>query len=181
MNITIISGTNRQGSTTLRVATHVSALYAAIDGVNASLLDLQDLPSDVLSPTAYANKPAALQPMVDQVLASDGLVVVTPEYNGSYPGALKLFIDMLPFPEAFDRRPVCYVGLAAGYWGGLRPVEQLQQVFGYRNAQQYCERVFFPSVHKTIGEDGSPEPGLAADLLTSQVSGFVEFIRNVKA
>ncbi len=180
MNITIISGTNREGSTTLRVATHITTLYSAQEGVNASLLDLRDLPADVLSPNAYANKPAALQPLVDQILASDGLVVVTPEYNGSYPGVLKLFIDMLPFPDAFERRPVCYVGLAAGYWGGLRPVEQLQQVFGYRNAHQYCERVFFPSVHKAIGEDGAPVPGLAADLLTSQVSGFVEFIAATK-
>ncbi|MFT6144517.1 MAG: chromate reductase [Myxococcota bacterium] len=181
MNITIISGTNREGSTTLRVATHVTGLYAAQEGINASLLDLRDLPADTLSPMAYANKPAALQPLIDQVLASDGLVIVTPEYNGSYPGALKLFIDMLPFPDAFDGRPVCYIGLASGYWGGIRPVEQLQQVFGYRNAVQFCERVFFPGVHNTIGDDGAPQPGLAADLLASQVTGFVEFIGKMKA
>ena len=98
MNITIISGTNRQGSVSLRVATYVAGLYNAMDGVRATVLDLRDLPADLLSPDAYANKPEALQPMVDQVLTSDGLVVVTPEYNGSYPGVLKLFIDMLPFP-----------------------------------------------------------------------------------
>lgn len=177
MNITVISGTNRQGSASLRVATHVAGLYNALDGVDATVLDLRDLPIEALLPTAYADKPEALKPMLDQVLASDGLVVVTPEYNGSYPGALKLFIDMLPFPEAFEHRPVCYIGLASGYWGGLRPVEQLQQVFGYRNAEQFCERVFFPGHHKTIGEDGAPKPGLAADLLASQVSGFVEFTR----
>ena len=181
MNITIISGTNRQGSVSLRVATYVAGLYNAMDGVNATVLDLRDLPADLLSPDAYANKPEALQPMVDQVLTSDGLVVVTPEYNGSYPGVLKLFIDMLPFPDAFERRPVCYIGLAAGYWGGLRPVEQLQQVFGYRNAEQYCERVFFPSVYKTIGEDGAPEPGMAADLLAKQVPGFVAFVSSLKS
>lgn len=180
MNITIISGTNRQGSNTLKVATHVAGLYTALGGVTASVLDLQDLPPDLLSPTAYAEKPPALQPLIDQILASDGLVVVTPEYNGSYPGVLKLFIDMWPYPEAFERRPVCYIGLAAGYWGGLRPVEQLQQVFGYRNAMQFCERVFFPGVHNTIDENGAPQPGLASDLLTSQVNGFVNFIKMTK-
>jgi chromate reductase, NAD(P)H dehydrogenase (quinone) len=32
---------------------------------------------------------------------------------------------MLKFPETFEKRPVCFVGVAAGIWGALRPVEQL--------------------------------------------------------
>ena len=69
-------------------------------------------------------------------------MVVVPEYNGSFPGILKYFIDLLPFPESFDCRPVSYVGVSAGQWGALRAVEQLQLVFGYRNAYVHPPRTF---------------------------------------
>src|SRR5437667_4808 len=81
------------------------------------------------------------------IVRAAGLVVISPEYNGGMPGILKYFIDMLKFPESFAARPVCFVGLAAGVWGALRPVEQLQAVFGYRNAHLYPERVFLPKIN----------------------------------
>lgn len=179
MRITIISGTNRQGSNTLKVATHVQGRYDAIDGVDTRLIDLRDLPTDALSPTAYATKPPGLKPLIDAVIDADGLVVVTPEYNGSFPGALKLFIDLLPFPEAFEKRPVCFVGLAAGMWGALRPVEQLQQVFNYRNALQFPERILLPRIKSAIDEQGAPTDAFVSGLLTSQVTGFVDFVGRV--
>lgn len=87
--------------------------------------DLAELSPEIFSPTAYAEKPAALKKFTHAILAADGLVIVTPEYNGSLPGILKYFIDMLPFPESFEPRPVCFVGLADDIGGALRPVEQL--------------------------------------------------------
>ncbi len=107
-------------------------------------------------------------------------MVVTPEYNGGMPGALKLFIDMLPFPESFEHRPVCFVGLSAGRWGALRPVEQLQGVFGYRNAFIYPDRVFLPAVHKELDASGDPTTPLLVDLMSQQISGFVTFCRALR-
>ena len=109
--ITVISGTNRTGSVSAQVAAFVAEAY----------VDLAELPLETLSPDAYVEKPARVLEFIDQILASSGLVVIVPEYNGSMPGVLKLFIDMLPFPESFEERPVSYVGLAAGQFGGLRP------------------------------------------------------------
>jgi len=137
--IVIISGTNRPGSNTRKVAARVEAAYNT-HGVKPALLDLADLPPEIFSPTSYAAKPAAFSRFTAAVLAADGLVVVTPEYNGSLPGILKYFIDMLPFPESFERRPVCFVGLAAGMWGALRPVEQLQARFTSPEMQQRLEK-----------------------------------------
>jgi NAD(P)H-dependent FMN reductase len=114
--IIIISGTNRPGSNTRKVTAQVEANYQSL-GVKTHLLDLAKLPPEIFSPTAYAEKPAGFEKFTDAILAADGLVIVTPEYNGSVPGILKYFIDMLPFPESFEQRPVCFVGLAAGIWG----------------------------------------------------------------
>jgi len=108
----------------------------------------------IFSPASYAAKPAGFSKSTDAILAADGLVIVTPEYNGGIPGILKYFIDMLPFPESFEHRPVFFVGLAAGIWGALRPVEQLQAIFCYRNAYIFPERVFMPGINKLLDEAG---------------------------
>jgi NAD(P)H-dependent FMN reductase len=114
------------------------------------------------------------------VLAADGLVVVSPEYNGGIPGILKLFIDMLPFPESFEQRPVCFVGVAAGLWGALRPVEQLQAIFGYRNAYVYPERVFMPGIGNLLDESGRFTSPDIEKRLTKQATGFVEFVESLR-
>src|SRR5215831_3839338 len=118
------------------------------------VLDLAQMPTEIFSATSYAEKPKSFQPFAEAILKASGLHVVTPEYNGGVPGVLKYFIDMLKFPESFERRPVCFTGLSAGIWGAIRPVEQLQAIFGYRNAFNYPERVFLPGIHNLLDDQG---------------------------
>jgi NAD(P)H-dependent FMN reductase len=177
--ITIISGTNRPGSNTRRVAAHLATNYQSL-GVKTQLLDLAELPPEVFLPTAYAEKPAAFKKFSDAILAADGLVVVTPEYNGSFPGVLKLFIDLLPFPESFEHRPVCFVGLAAGMWGALRSVEQLQGVFGYRNAHIFPGRIFIPGIGKLLNEAGQFTDDEMKARLEKQAIGFTGFVESLR-
>src|SRR5476651_864092 len=151
--ITLIVGTNRPGSNSRKVAAQIEEIYAELK-VPLNVLDLAKLPPEIFPPTSYAEKPKSFQPFADAVLKSDGLHVVTPEYNGSLPGVLKYFIDMLKFPESFEKRPVCFVGVAAGIWGALRPIEQLTQVFGYRNAYVYPERVFLAQINSLLDAEG---------------------------
>ena len=177
--IVIISGTNRPGSNTRAVAAHIEAQYHSL-GVKSHLLDLAELPEEIFSPTSYADKPVAFKKFTDPILAADGLVIVTPEYNGGVPGVLKYFIDMLPFPESFEHRPVCFVGLAAGIWGALRPVEQLQAIFGYRNAYIYPERVFMPGIGKLLDEAGHFSSSEMEKRLGKQAEGFVGFVESLR-
>jgi NAD(P)H-dependent FMN reductase len=179
MHIVVLPGTNREGSNSLRVGRALAARYGAIDGVDVTLLDLRDLPQGLLDPGSYANKPEGFAPFADAILSADGIHLVSPEYNGGLPGVLKLFIDHLPFPESFEHRPVCFTGIAAGRFGALRPIEQLQAIFGYRNALQYPHRVFIPGVSKALSEAGWPTDDFVAGLLDQQVTGFVEFARAV--
>lgn len=179
--ITVISGTSRQGNNTLKIARHVADLHAK-GGQDVSLLDLQELPAAAFKPEIFGDKPEELTgAFTDKVLNADGLVVVIPEYNGSYPGVLKHFIDLLPFPEAFDCRPVAFIGLAAGYHGALRAVEQMQMVFAYRNAHLYNRRVFIPAVYKVLDEEGGLVDDALRDRLEEQAVGFRSFITALKA
>src|SRR5580692_7534003 len=151
--ITMIVGTNRPGSNTRKVARQVEEIYAQLH-TPLHVLDLAHLPPEIFSATSYAEKPASFAPFAEGVLKSTGLVVVTPEYNGVMPGVLKYFIDMLKFPESFQHRPVCFVGVAAGEWGALRPIEQLELIFGYRNAYLYPDRVFLRQINTLLDDQG---------------------------
>ena len=177
--MTLIVGTNRPGSNTRKVARHVEEIYAALK-VPLRVLDLAQLPPEIFSPSSYAEKPKSFLPFADGVLQASGLHVVTPEYNGSLPGVLKYFIDMLKFPESFERRPVCFTGLAAGAWGALRPVEQLQMIFGYRNAYLYPERVFLPKINDLLDDNGRLNDAELLERLRKQAEGFVDFVERLK-
>lgn len=177
--LTLISGTNRPGSNTRKVAAQVEEVYKGL-GVPLAVLDLAKLPPEIFASSSYAEKPKSFEPFAQGVLSSTGLIVVTPEYNGGMPGVLKYFVDMLKFPESFERRPVCFVGLAAGQWGALRPVEQLQSIFGYRNAFVYPERVFLPDIGDLLGEDGRLKDADLVKRLRAQAIGYVEFVEKLK-
>lgn len=178
--IVIISGTNRPGSNTRKVTGHVEAIYKSL-GVKTQLLDLAEMSAEIFSPSSYAEKPAGFAKFTDAILAADGVVIITPEYNGGIPGVLKYFIDMLPFPESFEHRPVCFSGLSAGIWGALRPVEQLQAIFGYRNAFIYPERVFMPGIGKLLDATGKFTNEDIPKRLHNQAAGFVYFVENLRA
>ncbi|HEY5779657.1 MAG TPA: NADPH-dependent FMN reductase [Terrimicrobiaceae bacterium] len=174
--IVIISGTNRRGGNTAKVVDHVDAIYRAL-GQPTQVIDLAALPPEIFSSSSYAEKPAEFKPFADAVLESAGIHVVTPEYNGGIPGILKYFIDMLKFPESFERKPACFTGLSAGDWGALRSVEQLQAIFVYRKAYLFPERVLIPLIGKHLTAEGRIGNEEVLGKLRAQAEGFIGFVK----
>lgn len=175
----IISGTNRPGSRTRKVCEIIQKLYAD-SGEKVEILDLVEMPFEELTGAHYggAGLHQTWEEAVGKVTRADGLIFVVPEYNGSLPGALKYFIDHWKYPESFEYRPVCFVGLGATF-GGLRPVEHLQQIMAYRNAYQFPLRVFLINIFKTLKEGELHDP-LCMQLLKDQVVGFQKFVRGLQ-
>jgi len=175
MNIKIISSTDRPNSWALKVSKYVAGLYNQ-EEVKAEVISLEDFPLADVVGGKYGNELPSVEKFNKPITSADGLVFVIPEYNGGFPGILKVFIDYLPFPEAFEKMPMAFIGEASGAFGALRPVEQFQMVANYRNALQFPERVFIPRVSKEF----DPETGLVDDfkqgLLESQVTNFVKFV-----
>lgn len=171
----IIAGTHRPGSRTLQVAQFVKGLYLST-GEPVEIIDLAQLTVHELDGSFYgASLPEKVHEAVEKISHSEGLHFVVPEYNGSMPGALKLFIDHWKFPESFEFRPVCFTGLG-GLFGGLRPVEHLQQVMAYRNAYQYPLRVFLMNVWNNF-KNGEVLDPVALSLMKDQVVGFQKFCK----
>jgi NAD(P)H-dependent FMN reductase len=173
-HILIIAGTNRPDSNAMKIARIIEGHYGKTTA-KASILSLTELPPEVFQGSAYASKPPKMVEIQNRVLAATGLHIVTPEYNGSFPGVLKYFIDMLKFPESFEAKPAAFTGEAAGIWGALRSVEQLMHIFAYRNAHLFPERVFIPRVNNELNADGTLKDASLNERLAKQASGFAKF------
>lgn len=178
--IEIIAGTNRPGANALKLAGIIRGYYRD-RGREANILSLSEMPQEIFLPSSYAQKPSSWKAISDRVLNADGLHVIVPEYNGSFPGVLKYFVDMLKFPESFERRCVCFTGEAAGIWGGFRAVEQIQMIFGYRDAVMLPDRVWIPGINQKWNAEGT---GLAEEALVArlrdQVERFIDFVERNK-
>ncbi|CAN5508484.1 NAD(P)H-dependent oxidoreductase [soil metagenome] len=174
--ILIISGTNRPESNALKVASLVRGHYQRAK-VAVDFYSLAEMPREIFDATSYATKPPAWAAVQQRIVDAGGLHLITPEYNGSFPGVLKYFIDMLKFPESFEHKPVAFVGEAAGIWGAIRAVEQLQHIFGYRNAHVFPDRVFIPGIGQKLDAQGKLTDASIDDRLAKQATGFAEFVR----
>lgn len=176
--IVVISGSNRPGNNSSVVAKALEAMVVDA-GETIFPIDLETLPPDLFTPAAYAEKPAAFEPIQEAILAADGILTVVPEYNGSFPGSLKYFIDCLRFPESLVGIPSAFVGVAAGKWGGIRAVEQLEMVFQYRHAHLYGRRVFLGGIFGSI-TDGRLADQEALNRMQELVGGFVPFCQALR-
>lgn len=173
--ITLLIATNRPGSNTAKVAAHVIEIYAA-KGSPVHVVDLHDLPPEIFAPSSYAEKPASFAPFQEAFTKASGIVIVTPEYNGGFPGVFKYFVDMLKFPETFTGKPFAYVGLSAGIGGAVRPLEQFETLVTYLRGITYPERVNIPGINNHLDESGRLKtPDLLARL-GKQADGFIKFV-----
>jgi len=91
--ISIISGTDRADSRTERVALHLQRMLTE-QGIPNDLLSLRSLPRDLDTLSLYGGDAPAVRRIVDRhIKPFDKLLFVIPEYNGSFPGVLKVLID----------------------------------------------------------------------------------------
>ena len=129
--IAVIQGSNRRSNATLPFAQLVTEVLAAESEVS-TLIDLTHLPADILHPDMYAPADHAyLQAAEDALKAAPKWVFLFPEYNGSFPGALKLFVDALSvrdYAGIFSGKKAALIGTASGRSGNIRGIDHLGAV-----------------------------------------------------
>lgn len=173
--LAIIVGTDRPNSQSQLMAEHVKTLYVNI-GVDAKIYSMAFFPLNQVVGGAYRYDIPEIEAFNTPILACDALLFIIPEYNGSFPGILKIFVDYLPFPHAFQKMPIAYIGIAAGDFGSLRAVEQFQMVANYRKAISYPERLFISRFSANFSKEEGLTIPLQKQLLQSQTKGFVDFV-----
>ena len=175
MKIHILSSTDRPGSNALKVANYVSGLMDK--EIENEVFSLEDFPFNDVVGGRYGDDIESVDEYNERFLDADGILFIVPEYNGGFPGVLKLFIDYLPFPEALEKMPVSIIGEAAGSFGALRPIEHLQGILGYRNALLYPERIYIKDVNNTFDEEDGLNSDKLQQLLEKKIEGFADFVK----
>jgi NAD(P)H-dependent FMN reductase len=180
--VAVIIGSTRDGRFGPTVARWFVAQAEQRNDLVTDLIDLADTPL----PTALTNKPTpelapALGRLTGRLDAADAFVVVTPEYNHSFPASLKSAIDW-HFTQ-WQAKPVGLISYG-GISGGLRAVEHLRQVFAELHAVTVRDTVSFHGAWEQFGPDGRPKNpdgcNAAAKAMLDQLVWWSDALRDAR-
>lgn len=173
--ISIIVGTNRDNSKSEVVATYYQALLDK-KGIDSQIIHLKDLPNDFITTALYQNagKNEQFNHLRKAIIDVKKLIFIVPEYNGSFPGVLKAFIDGMPYPNGFEDKKIALVGLSSGVQGGALALSHLNDIFSYLNAHVLGQKVKLIQIEKNL-ENGQITNALYNQLIEIQIDKFIDF------
>ena len=173
--ITIVVGTNRKNSVSRQIAEYYKNLLAD-KGSIAQVIDLVDLPNDFSTTALYEHngENTAFNEIREKVQSSEKLVFVVPEYNGSFPGILKAFIDGLKYPEGIRDKKVAMMGVSSGVQGGVFAMSHLTDIFNYLGAHVFAIKPKLAGIEQNFSE-GKITNDLYNQLLNEQAEKFINF------
>ncbi|MFJ9697273.1 NADPH-dependent FMN reductase [Kitasatospora sp. NPDC101183] len=164
LQVAVLLGSTRTGRFGPAVADWLLGHLEARGDMTADLVDLAVTPLPTVMPSFGGELPpeqiAMLGAVSPRLEAADAFVFVTPEYNHSFPAALKNAVDW--HNHQWHAKPVGFVSYG-GLSGGLRAVEQLRVVMAELNAVTIRNTVSFHGAAQAFDEDGTPrDPGATA-------------------
>lgn len=171
LDVVVILGTVREGRLSEHLARFVVARLGLRPGLRAELIDPATLPFGNLRSRArdvHETDDAQVRAFIERMHAADAFVIVTPEYNYSFPGALKNVLDVTFKP--WNRKPFGLVA-CGGVSGGLRAIDALRQVVAGLGAVCVPAHVPVQAIGKTFGPAG---PLVDADDWARRVDGFLD-------
>ncbi|MGF1532928.1 MAG: NADPH-dependent FMN reductase [Bernardetiaceae bacterium] len=173
--IAIVSGTNRPGAMTYQLALFYQQQLLTHQQ-QSHILDLDALPPDFTVSALYQNngKNEAFNQFVTHIKSATKVVFIVPEYNGSFPGVLKAFIDGMPYPNALKTKKIALVGLSAGTQGAALAMSHLTDILNYLGAYVYPLKVRLPHFQEYF-QDGHIQNPSYQQLIEEQQIGFLQF------
>ncbi|MGB0431725.1 MAG: NADPH-dependent FMN reductase [Bacteroidia bacterium] len=171
---TIISSTNRKSANSYLISNIYKQLLSK-KGVDAEIIDLQKLPSDFVFSALYDNnsKNELFNKFINRVEKSDKFIFVVPEYNGSFPGVLKAFIDGMNYPNGFKGKKAALLGHSSGTQGSALALSHLTDIFNYLGMHVYAMKPRLQQIEKHLNSQKLSDAYML--LLKEQVDGFVGF------
>ncbi|GAA1186034.1 NAD(P)H-dependent FMN reductase [Kitasatospora gansuensis] len=187
LNLAVIIGSVREGRFGPVVARWFARQAELHGRFTVDVIDLADTPVPLELPAVPPAlqpdlpRPAAMTDLTRRLAAADAIVVVTPDYNHSFPASLKSAIDW-HYTE-WRAKPIGFVGYS-GASGGLLAIEQLRQVFNELQAHTVREYVSFPRYYLLFGQDGTllePEgPDAAAKVMLDQLDWWGSVLHDAR-
>lgn len=164
---TIVSGTNRPGSITAEV---IRCYREVLDkaGVKTAVLWPERIDLNRRTPALEAAEEELLIP-------AEKFVFVLPEYNGSFPGAVKTLIDMCRIPECFYGKKALLTGIADGRAGNLRGMEHFTGILNHMRVVVHPHKLPISVIRKLMNERGELTDEATLEVIRLQLEEFLAF------
>ncbi len=164
---TIVSGTNRHGSNTLKVAKEYQRLLKE-RGIEANILSLEGL--------NLLTRDAAFEKMENEIiLPTQKFLFLVPEYNGSYPGVLKMLFDTGSSHSIWWYKKALLTGVSTGRAGNVRGMEHFAGVLNYLRITVYPNLLPLSVVDKLMDGKGNFTDENTIKAIGQQLDQFIEW------
>ncbi len=149
LTLAIVIGSTREG----RRGPAIAEWFRTVARQRRNMdLDVIDLAAAGLPDVLTDSRPPEVTSLASRLDKSDAFVIVTPEYNHSFPAPLKSAIDW--YSAEWQAKPVGFVSYG-GISGGLRAVEQLRQVFAELHAVTVRNTVSLHGISARLAQEGT--------------------------
>jgi chromate reductase, NAD(P)H dehydrogenase (quinone) len=163
--ITIISGTNRKYSNTYKIAREYQLILQG-KGIEAGIFSLENV--DVF------NYNAEFEKIENEILIpTTHFIIISPEYNGSFPGVLKMLFDSSRSHEMWYHKKALLTGVATGRAGNLRGMDHLADVLNYLKITVHPNKLPISVVNSVVGSDGKIIDEYTLKAINQQLDEFI--------
>ena len=164
---TIISGTNRPGSNTGKIARHYQRVMESL-GIVPQFITLEGW--------KYLDKTPEFEELERDILTpTSKFIFISPEYNGSIPGVLKVMFDISDYKKVWWGKKALLTGVATGRSGNLRGMEHLTGILHYLRVVVHPNKLPISSVDKLLNGTGVIHDAGTLEAIHDQLEEFLQF------
>ena len=179
--ITVIAGTNRKDSETARFAKYYFDVLDSKTTNTVKFLDLAEIAHDWFHADMYASESQSesLRKLQNEyMIPAEKFVFLTSEYNGSFPGVVKLFIDgcsIREYKKTFSGKKAALVGVASGRAGNLRGMDHLSDILNHVGTVIFPNKLPISSIEKLGNDDKDLTDKNTMEAIDNQIVAFLKF------
>jgi NAD(P)H-dependent FMN reductase len=145
--ITIIAGTNREDSMTLKMANVYHDLLSTMTDEPVLLLSLQNQ-------QVWERGNTMTELEKHYLIPAQKFVFIMPEYNASFPGILKLMMDNSDIKKCWWLKKAILVGISDGRAGNLRGIEHMTAILHYMKVNVHYNKLIISRINEEINKKG---------------------------
>jgi len=177
--ITIVVGSNRKKNISNLIGNIYKRILEEMNFGDVNIVNLEEMPSSILHADMYVEPNDWLENLKKNILIpSDKFIFILPEYNGTFPGAVKLFIDALSSKDAestFYGKKAALVGLSAGKFGNWLGLEHFGVVLNYLKISVFHQKVSISNLWSYMKDGTRFEDEKTEEYIRRQLEGFLKF------
>lgn len=171
----IVSSTNRPNNNSIIASRFYSKLLSE-KGIENEIINLQELPADFTRSALYENsgKNPEFNILKGKLEKATKIIFVIPEYNGSFPGVLKSFIDGLSYPNGIKNNKAALAGISSGDLGSHSAMSHFTDILNYMGCHIFAQKIRIPFVEKHI-ENENLITEKVKERIENQINSFINF------